>query len=40
VIRGIPDHRDMILTDDEKARNDQFAPCCSRSMSDVLVIDL
>lgn len=40
VIKGTPDHRDMILTDDEKAKNDQFAPCCSRSISDVLVLDL
>jgi vanillate monooxygenase ferredoxin subunit len=40
VIRGIPDHRDMILTDEEKARNDQFTPCCSRAKSEVLVLDL
>jgi vanillate monooxygenase ferredoxin subunit len=40
VIKGTPDHRDVILTDDEKAKNDQFAPCCSRSISEVLVLDL
>ncbi|MEY4711532.1 MAG: hypothetical protein RIS88_982, partial [Pseudomonadota bacterium] len=28
------------LTDDEKARNDQFLPCCSRATSPLLVLDL
>ncbi len=40
VISGEPDHRDCFLTDDEKNANNQFTPCCSRSKSDVLVIDL
>lgn len=40
VLKGQPDHRDVYLTDAEKARNDQFMPCCSRSMSDLLVLDL
>lgn len=40
VIEGTPDHRDSFLTDDERARNDQFTPCCSRSHSPVLVLDL
>lgn len=40
VIEGEPDHRDSILTDEERARNDQFTPCCSRSKSAVLVLDL
>jgi vanillate monooxygenase ferredoxin subunit len=39
VLAGAPDHRDMILTDEEK-KNNQFTPCCSRSVSDVLVLDL
>jgi vanillate monooxygenase ferredoxin subunit len=30
----------MYFTDDEKARNDQFTPCCSRAISDLLVLDL
>jgi vanillate O-demethylase ferredoxin subunit len=40
VLQGTPDHRDMFLTDAEHARNDQFTPCCSRSKSDLLVLDL
>jgi vanillate O-demethylase ferredoxin subunit len=40
VLAGDPDHRDLYLTDDERARNDQFLPCCSRSLSDELVLDL
>jgi vanillate monooxygenase ferredoxin subunit len=37
---GTPDHRDFILTPEERARNDQFTPCCSRSLSPRLVLDL
>ena len=40
VLEGIPDHRDVFLTPDEQARNDQFMPCCSRAKSRVLVLDL
>jgi vanillate O-demethylase ferredoxin subunit len=40
VIEGEPDHRDMFLSPDEHARNDQFLPCCSRSKSARLVLDL
>jgi vanillate O-demethylase ferredoxin subunit len=40
VIEGTPDHRDMFLTPDEQARGDQFTPCCSRSRSARLVLDL
>ncbi len=40
VVEGIPDHRDVYLTDDEKADNDQILLCCSRSKSDTLVLDL
>jgi vanillate O-demethylase ferredoxin subunit len=40
VLEGEPDHRDLFLTDDEKARNDQFTPCCSRAKSETLVLDL
>ena len=31
VIEGVPDHRDMYLTPEEQAANDQFMPCCSRA---------
>ncbi|WP_372660400.1 2Fe-2S iron-sulfur cluster-binding protein [Hydrogenophaga sp.] len=37
---GEPDHRDQYLTPDEHAANDQFTPCCSRSKSERLVLDL
>ena len=40
VIAGVPDHRDLYLTEEEQAANDQFTPCCSRSKSPTLVLDL
>ena len=40
VLDGVPDHRDLYLTEEERARNDQFTPCCSRSTSALLVLDL
>jgi ferredoxin-NADP reductase/cbb3-type cytochrome oxidase subunit 3 len=40
VIAGQADHRDQFLTQEERARNDFFAPCCSRSHSRLLVVDL
>jgi vanillate monooxygenase ferredoxin subunit len=40
VLEGQPDHRDNYLTDEEKAASQSFLPCCSRSFSPVLVLDL
>lgn len=40
VLEGEPDHRDAFLTDEERARNDQIMPCCSRAKSAKLVLDL
>ncbi|CAN5454947.1 PDR/VanB family oxidoreductase [soil metagenome] len=40
VLEGQCDHRDMYFTDEEKARNDQFTPCCSRAKGALLVLDL
>jgi vanillate O-demethylase ferredoxin subunit len=40
VIEGEPDHRDLYLTPEEQAANDQFLPCCSRARSARLVLDL
>ena len=40
VLEGECDHRDLYFTDEEKAKHDQFTPCCSRAKSPVLVLDL
>jgi vanillate O-demethylase ferredoxin subunit len=40
VLEGECDHRDLYFTDEEKAKNDQFTPCCSRARSKTLVLDL
>jgi len=40
VLDGVPEHRDLFLTPDEQAAGDQFTPCCSRSRSARLVLDL
>lgn len=40
VLEGVPEHRDLYLTDAERAKNDQFTPCCSRSCTARLVLDL
>ena len=40
VLEGEPEHRDMFLTEEEQAMNNQFTPCCSRSKTKVLVLDL
>ncbi|MEO5794594.1 MAG: PDR/VanB family oxidoreductase [Rhodoferax sp.] len=40
VLEGEPDHKDFYLTPEEQAANDQFTPCCSRSKSALLVLDL
>jgi vanillate monooxygenase ferredoxin subunit len=40
VIAGVPEHRDLYLTPEEQAAGDQFLPCCSRSRSARLVLDL
>lgn len=40
VIQGIPDHRDMFMTESEHAVNNQFTPCCSRSRTPLLVLDI
>jgi vanillate O-demethylase ferredoxin subunit len=40
VLDGEPDHRDYFMTDEEHALNDQFTPCCSRSKTPTLSVDL
>jgi len=40
VLEGVPDHRDVYMTPEEQAANDQFTPCCSRAKTARLVLDL
>lgn len=40
VLSGIPDHRDHVLTAQERAGNKHMVVCVSRSQSDVLELDL
>lgn len=40
VLEGLPDHRDLVLDDDEKAANTSIAICCSRALSSKLKLDL
>lgn len=40
VLDGEPLHRDVFLTTQERALNDRFLPCCSRSCGGTLVLDL
>lgn len=40
VISGLPDHRDMVLSDAEKSENATMMVCCSGSLSNRLVLDL
>lgn len=40
VIEGIPDHRDLVLSREEKAANRSIMICCSGSRSPKLVLDL
>ncbi|MDQ0380715.1 PDR/VanB family oxidoreductase [Amycolatopsis thermophila] len=40
VLDGVPDHRDSLLTDEERAANDTMMICVSRSCGPRLVLDL
>lgn len=40
VLAGEPDHQDCYLTDAERASGDRLLPCCSRSKTPLLVLDL
>ena len=40
VISGVPDHRDEVLSDEEKAENQTMMICCSGSRGPKLVLDL
>ncbi len=40
VEEGLPDHRDMFLTDAEREANNSFTPCCSRANTPSLTVKL
>jgi tetrachlorobenzoquinone reductase len=40
VLAGIPDHRDLLLSETEQAANKIMMICCSRSLTDTLTLDL
>ncbi|WP_426243460.1 PDR/VanB family oxidoreductase [Nocardioides sp. LHG3406-4] len=40
VVSGTPDHRDSVLNDLERERGEVMMICCSRSLTDRLVLDL
>jgi len=40
VVEGTPDHRDSLLSDEEKEAGDYMMICVSRSKSSRLVLDL
>lgn len=40
VLEGLPDHRDAILTDEDRAANDCMMICVSRALTSRLVLDL
>lgn len=40
VVDGKIDHRDMFLSDAEKAKNDQMLPCISRALGEKITIDI
>jgi ferredoxin-NADP reductase len=40
VLEGVPDHRDTILTEDEKAAGNIMMVCCGRSLTPRLVLEL
>ena len=40
VVAGEPDHRDVFLTEDEKAEGQLIALCCSRALSAEITLDL
>lgn len=40
VLSGVPDHKDIFMSEFEHLKNDLMTPCCSRSKSGRLVLDL
>jgi ferredoxin len=40
VLEGVPDHRDSLLSEEEREANEYMMVCVSRSKSERLVLDL
>ena len=40
VLDGVPDHRDLVLSDEERASNKAIMVCCSGAKTERLVLDL
>ncbi len=40
VLAGTPDHRDVVLSDEERAAGDKIMPCVSRARSSSITLDL
>jgi ferredoxin len=40
VLNGIPNHRDNVLSESERASNETIMVCCSRAFSGSLTLDL
>ncbi len=40
VLEGKPEHRDSLLSEDEREAGDTMFVCCSRAVGDLLVLDL
>jgi ferredoxin len=40
VLEGVPEHRDSYQTDEEKEKNLFITPCCSRALTDSLVLNI
>ena len=40
VLQGIPDHRDLFQTDEEKSANSHMTLCCSRALTPEIVLDI
>lgn len=40
VLDGIPLHQDMVLTKEQHDKNDRMMICCSRSLTNIIILDL
>lgn len=40
VLDGVPDHRDSFFSPQERESNEVMTPCCSRSHTSQIVLDL